>query len=78
MKYPVIIVECTSFPDHHSEEQMNKIKHTHFNNLYEIILEHKEKQWILIHTSMAIKEDYLEALNDKFKSEGLNVLFYGH
>ena len=72
-KYPVIICECTEFPDTHSQEI--KKDHTHLNQLELIIRENKDKQWILIHSSSAVKNFILEKHQKRLRDDNLDVTF---
>ena len=72
-KYPVVVCECTGAgtptPSPH---------HTSLEDLVPIILSAPEKQWILIHTSMAFDiEKSGEARLEECGLSGLNVQFYG-
>jgi ribonuclease BN (tRNA processing enzyme) len=72
-QYPVIICECTGFPE------MKKIDkncpHTYLDDLEIIIKENREKQWILIHSARSITSEILMNHQNRLLSDGLNVLF---
>jgi ribonuclease BN (tRNA processing enzyme) len=72
-KYPVIICECTEFPEKHSID--SKRHHTHLSNLEPIISQNNDKQWILIHTSSAITNDIINKHQQRLRDNNLNVTF---
>ena len=48
--------------------------HTHLDDLLPIMLKHLDKQWILLHASMSIKNNELLDVERKLRSEhGINV-----
>jgi len=71
-KYPVIIVECTGFIEVHTPDDAYERKHTHWEHLFPVMLNHEQthpgKEWIIIHTSMAMSnanlDKYQKILND--------------
>ena len=72
-KYPVIICECTDFPEKH---QVNSDRHhTHLNDLEQIMLDNKDKQWILIHTSSSITRNIIDKHQERLRGQKLNVTF---
>jgi ribonuclease BN (tRNA processing enzyme) len=81
-KYPSIICECTGYPIHpdypesHDPEQMIKIEHTHLDQLLPFIQQYPEKQWILIHASMAICDHHLQDVEMMLRKQGLNVTIW--
>ena len=58
-KYPVIMCECTSYPETLNEESTYNNGHTHWDQLFPIMKEYHNKQWILLHASMAMKSENL-------------------
>jgi len=74
--YPVIIVECTGFPKKHTVELMNHRHHTHLDDLEKVMMEHKEKQWILIHPSQAMNDEQLQEHEDRLRANELNVTIW--
>jgi ribonuclease Z len=74
-KYPIVVCECTGFPETHSAEQMTARHHTHLDQLMPIMKKHKDKQWILIHTSQAIKSEKLDEYQTKLNDDGINIIF---
>lgn len=72
-KYPVIICECTEFPDTSPIETHRH--HTHLSKLENIILENNDKQWILIHTSSAVKRDLIIYHENRLRNMNLDVFF---
>ena len=74
IKYPVIICECTGFPEKHAIDSMTAKYHTHLNQLEPIMKQYTDKQWILAHSSSSIKQDILEKHEERLKKEGLNII----
>jgi ribonuclease Z len=73
-KYPVVVCECTGYAPYQESEKMYLIQHSHLDDLKPIMIDHPEKQWILIHASMSIPEIFLEEQEAKLREEcGLNV-----
>ena len=72
-KYPVVMCECTEFPEKHSID--SKKHHTHLLNLEKIIRENNTKQWILIHTSSSITKDILQNHQNRLQKDNLDVIF---
>ena len=72
-KYPVIICECTEFPDFHSVD--SKKHHTHLTKLEPIMHDYNSKQWILIHSSSAVQDKTLKYHQDRLRNANLDVTF---
>ena len=73
-KYPVILCECTGYPGRHSQEQMRERFHTHLNDLLPIMESHRDKQWILLHASSAMKDYELMKIEQEIKEKySINV-----
>jgi len=64
-EYPVIIVECTFlYPDH--EENAKSSGHIHWSHIEEIIINHPDNIFVLIHFSMRYKiSEIIEFFKDK-------------
>jgi ribonuclease BN (tRNA processing enzyme) len=75
-KYPVIICECTGYPGYQESDKMTMIEHSHLDLLKPIILDNLDKQWILIHASMAVPDDYLETKEKELQDEGIDVTIW--
>lgn len=75
-KYPVIMCECTGYPDYQTPEQMTEREHSHLDLLKPIMMENKDKQWILIHASMSVPKTYLEEKEKELQEEGLNIIIW--
>jgi ribonuclease BN (tRNA processing enzyme) len=73
IKYPVIICECTGFPERHTVDSMTAKYHTHLNQLEPIMKQYADKQWILVHSSSSIQQDILKKHEERLKTEGLNI-----
>lgn len=72
-KYTVIICECTEFPEKHNVE--NYRDHTHLTSLERILKLNNTKQWILIHTSSAVKKDIILQHENRLRKCNINVTF---
>lgn len=59
-KYPIIMNECTGFDEVHTPEKVTEMAHTHWVQLFPVMQEYKDKEWIVIHTSMGINNDVIE------------------
>ena len=76
-KYPVIMCECTGYPIDHDCNIIHQRAHTHLDDLLPIMLDNKDKQWILIHASMKMTNKQLEEWNDKLvKEHKLNLFIW--
>lgn len=75
-KYPVVICECTGYEPYQTKEHMYNIDHNHIDDLLPIMLEHIDKQWILIHSSMAINDEWLSLKEQELKDMDLNVFIW--
>ena len=72
-KYPVIISECTGFPE--MKNCLSNTPHTYLNEVEEVIREHSDKEWILIHSSSSINRDTLDKHQKRLNQDGLKVQF---
>jgi len=63
-KYPVIIIECTLF-DSVSSSQLEE--HIHWNDILPYIKINSNIYFILIHTSMSVKEEDLKKIENEYK-----------
>jgi ribonuclease Z len=79
-KYSVVIIECTLFGDKHKISKRQYQEHIHWNNIIEIIRQHKDIHFILIHTSMSVDSDFLIDLEKKEKiaNNTYNFQFFGY
>lgn len=72
--YPVIMCECTGFPVVHTPEVMEQRAHTHLDQILPVMLNHKDKHWVLIHTSMTLGAHEIHAQEAELREKwGLNV-----
>lgn len=71
-KYPIIICECTGFPE---IKIFYKDSHTYLDDIELIIRLNKEKKWFLIHSSKAISKETLMKHQDRLNKDGLDVTF---
>ena len=71
-RFPVLVVECTGYPLRHTVE--SHVGHTHLSQLEEVMVEHKEKQWVLVHASSTMRSQELAEEEVRLKSLGLNVV----
>jgi ribonuclease BN (tRNA processing enzyme) len=77
-KYPCIVVECTGLyasssdntTDYNDPSDRN---HTSLKTLKPIMLENKDKRWILIHVSMKMSQDEIKIIENQLFEEGLNI-----
>ena len=73
-KYPVIISECTGFPEM-KNYLSNNTPHTYLYEIEEVIREHRDKEWILIHSSSSSKRVDLDKHQERLNQDGLKVRF---
>jgi ribonuclease BN (tRNA processing enzyme) len=71
-RYPVLVVECTGYPLRHTVE--SHVGHTHLSQLEEVMVENKQKQWVLLHASSTMRNRELAEEEVRLKSLGLNVV----
>merc|ERR1712037_533570 len=71
-RYPVLVVECTGYPLRHTVE--SHVGHTHLSQLEEVMVENKQKQWVLVHASSTMRNRELAEEEVRLKSLGLNVV----
>lgn len=70
-KYPVIIVECTGFDDVCDVKTSVKRQHTHWNQLFPIMKQFNNMEWIVIHTSMGITNEQLKKYQTMMDDENI-------
>lgn len=76
-KYPVVMCECTGYPIEHDSEVIHQRSHTHLDDLLPIMLNNKNKQWILLHASMKMTNLELKGWNYRLVNEHkLNVFIW--
>ena len=71
--YPVVLVECTGYPGIHTSQQMKERGHTHLEQLPPFIEKHREKQWVLLHSSCALRKEDLDGWERHLREKGLNI-----
>jgi ribonuclease BN (tRNA processing enzyme) len=75
-KYPVIICECTGLdpkPKQNSDDRDYDQNHTSILTLKPIMLDNKDKKWLLIHISQSCSEEKIKQIECELIAEGLNV-----
>lgn len=72
-KYPIIVCECTGLDG----ENVIDNWHTGITELLPIMLENKEKEWIIIHTSRRLKTAMIVEHENKLKEMGISVKVIG-
>lgn len=72
-KYPSVIVESTGFSETHTVEQVRHRGHTHFDEIVPFMLEHKTKNWFLIHTSLKCDEGTFPEKEKLLQEQGVNL-----
>ena len=70
-KYPVVIVECTGFDEVYSPEVTYNNRHTHWEHLFPVMLQHPDIEWILIHTSMGINNKQIDTYQHKMEENNI-------
>lgn len=76
-KYPVVICECTGIDPDSDAQKYELIGHTGFDKLLPILLENKDKQFILIHTSMKYNNAQLKQFENTINERhGLNIIVW--
>jgi ribonuclease BN (tRNA processing enzyme) len=70
-KYPVIINECTGFDEVRTPESTYNTAHTHWSHLFPIMKEHKDKEWIVIHTSWGVTNEIIDKYQKIMDKEGI-------
>jgi ribonuclease Z len=71
-EYPIIICECTGFDETNTPETIHSRGHTHWSDLFPVIKQHPEKEWIIIHTSSAIDNDVIDKYQKILDDENIN------
>ena len=59
-KYPTIMVECTGFDEVSDADTIYERQHTHWDHLFPVMKENKDKEWIVIHTTFGINNDVID------------------
>jgi ribonuclease BN (tRNA processing enzyme) len=78
-KYPCIVVECTGLyvsnnnTDTKDDFDQSDRNHTSLKTLKPIMLNNKDKRWILIHVSMKMSQDEIKVIENQLLEEGLNI-----
>lgn len=73
-KYSVIVCECTGLVENNKTvDDYMKMGHTSIVQLLPIMMEYKEKKWILIHVSSALKQEEILKREKELLNLGLNV-----
>lgn len=72
-KYPSIVVESTGFPETHTVEQTRHRGHTHFDELVPFMLEEKNKNWFLIHTSLKCDDSSFQEKENFLLEKGVHA-----
>ena len=76
-KYPVVVCECTGYSPYQEADKMYAIEHSHMDDLKPIILDNLDKQWIIIHPSMAVPDSFLEEEEVNLReNHGANVTLW--
>lgn len=75
-KYPVIMCECTGYPEYQEADRMTLIEHSHYDLLKPIILANLDKQWIVLHASMAVPDTFLLIKEKELRDLGANVTIW--
>lgn len=70
-KYPVIINECTGFDEIRTPEKTYDTEHTHWSHLFHIMKEHKDIEWIVIHTSWGMTNIMIDKYQKIMTDEGI-------
>lgn len=70
-EYPVVVVECTGYPSHHTTT--SHVGHTHLSQLEEVMVEGREKHWVLIHASTSLRDQELAREEARLRSRGVHV-----
>jgi hypothetical protein len=73
-KYPVVVSECTGFPQIYEKEKVNERGHTHLDDFLEIVKENPNKKWFLIHSTMKATKEFLEEKQQELNSLNVNIL----
>ena len=71
-QYPVIMNECTVFDEVRTPEDTNATFHTHWSHIFPIMKDHKDKEWILIHTSWGVSNEIIDKYQKIMDDEGIN------
>ena len=71
-QYPVIMNECTGFDEVRTPEDTDATFHTHWCHIFPIMKDHKDKEWILIHTSWGVSNEIIDKYQKIMDDEGIN------
>lgn len=77
-RYPVVVCECTGFPECSDPDNKIFVYHTHFNQLEPIIKENPNIHWVIIHTSQGISDESLKKIETQLRNQNLNVTILGN
>jgi ribonuclease BN (tRNA processing enzyme) len=67
-KYPVIMCECTHYTKNRSPT------HTHIEDLKPVMLNHPQKQWVLLHASQSYSYEQLVQFEKELQTLGLDII----
>lgn len=70
-KYPIIICECTGLEIPSSRDY--DINHTSLLTLKPIMLDNKDKKWMIIHVSLSISIEKIKDIETELIKEGIDV-----
>lgn len=70
--YPIIIIECTFYAEHHLQEAINR-HHIHFLQLWPYLMQEPEILWVLVHPSNRYSQRFLQRV-----PKPKNVLIWTH
>ena len=71
-KYPVVVCECTGM----CETLSYDYDHTSITELLPVLLANKDHQYIIIHTSMSLKPDFLKTKELELRAMNLDVTIW--
>jgi len=78
LTYKVIMTECTFLPINDPEneniEKSHEVKHTHWNDLYPIIVENEQTHFILMHFSCRYSDDELRKFRDTIELKNITFV----
>lgn len=73
-KYPSVVVECTGFSEIYDKAEIQRRGHTHIEDLLEVIKEHVDKNWFLIHSTMKSDVPFLEKVQKELSNLPVTLL----
>ena len=73
-KYPVVVIECTLFADKTRISPRQMDEHIHWDDIREVMSQHSNNHFVLIHTSMSVDDQFLMDLErtEKSKDDGVH------